>query len=90
MAIRQFELFHGAVLTKLVRRGQRVALTMIETSPNDPWAVYTINDAVDVHSLGREAPFRGVLSSHRSSCDRCVTYNRDATYSRFLFVVDVE
>lgn len=55
MSIKQFELFHGAVLAKLVRRGQRVALTMIETRPGDPWAVYTINDAVDLFVKYRTA-----------------------------------
>lgn len=33
MPIKQFELFHGAVLTKLVRGGGKVKLTLIETRP---------------------------------------------------------
>ena len=47
MTIKQFELFHGAVLAKVVR-DRPVALRMIETRPGEAWAVYTINDAVDL------------------------------------------
>lgn len=48
MAIKQFELFHGAVLTKLLRSDRPVTLRMIETRPGEAWAVYTINDEVDL------------------------------------------
>ena len=48
MTIKQFELFHGAVLTKLVRSDRPITLRMIETRPSEAWAVYTINDAVDL------------------------------------------
>ncbi|MBC8493116.1 MAG: hypothetical protein H8D43_04955 [Chloroflexi bacterium] len=48
MTIKQFELFHGAVLTKLVRSDQTRTLRMIETRPGEAWAVYTINDAADL------------------------------------------
>lgn len=50
MPIRQFELFHGAVLTKLARSDRPVTLRMIETRPRDAWAVYTINDEVDLYA----------------------------------------
>ena len=48
MTIKQFELFHGAVLTKLVRSDQTRTLRLIETRPGEAWAVYTINDAADL------------------------------------------
>ena len=48
MAIKQFQLFHGAVLTQLVRNDRPLTLRMIETHPDDAWAVYTINDQVDL------------------------------------------
>lgn len=48
MPIRDFELFHGAVLTKIVRSDRPIALRMIETKPNESWAFYTINDEVDL------------------------------------------
>ena len=58
MTIKQFELFHGAVLTKVVRSDRPIALRMIETRPGEAWAVYTVNDAVDLflkHSTSARA-----------------------------------
>ncbi len=49
MAIKQFELYHGAVLTALVRSDRPVTLRMIETRPSEAWAVYTLNDEVDLY-----------------------------------------
>lgn len=43
MSVHEFELFHGAVLTKLVRSDRPVTLRMIETRPAEAWAAYTIN-----------------------------------------------
>jgi hypothetical protein len=54
MPVREFELFHGAVLTKLVRADHPLTLRMIETRPSDAWSTYRINDQVNVlikHSL---------------------------------------
>ena len=48
MSIKEFHLFHGAVLTKLIRSGKPVSLSLIETKPEDSWAAYTINDEVDI------------------------------------------
>jgi hypothetical protein len=48
MPIREFELFHGAVLTKLVRADRPITLRMIETRPADAWSTYRINDAVSI------------------------------------------
>lgn len=47
-AVRQFELFHGAVLTALLRRDHPIALSMVETMPSDSWSTYRINDAVNL------------------------------------------
>ncbi len=55
MSIRQFELFHGAVLTKLVRRDKPVTLRLIETNMDDSWSAYKIND-VDVFFKHSSSP----------------------------------
>jgi len=46
MSVHKFELFHGIVLTKLVRSDKPVSLRLIETEPDEAWAAYKINDAV--------------------------------------------
>ena len=46
MSVKIFELFHGAALAKIMRRGKKVSLLMTETRPSDVWAAYTLNDAV--------------------------------------------
>lgn len=38
VSIREFELFHGAALTKIVRAERPVTLRLIETRPDDAWA----------------------------------------------------
>lgn len=48
MALREFELFHGAILTKLVRSERPITLLMIETEPSKEWAVYLINNEVSL------------------------------------------
>ncbi len=48
MSVREFELFHGAVLAKIVRNDKPVTLRMIETKPNTEWAIYRINDEVEL------------------------------------------
>jgi hypothetical protein len=44
MTIKLFELFHGAVLTKLVRKDRPVTVTLIETRQDEAWSVYKIID----------------------------------------------
>lgn len=44
MSLKEFELFHGSVLTKLVRRDDDVTLSLVETDRNT-WAMYRVNDA---------------------------------------------
>jgi hypothetical protein len=46
MPIREFELFHGAVLTKIVRSDQPMTLRMIETKPGESWSAYTVNGEI--------------------------------------------
>jgi len=61
MSIKKFELFHGAVLTKLVRNDRPTTLRMVETK-GEAWSVYTVNDEVELfikvrstaHELSRE------------------------------------
>lgn len=58
MSVRGFELFHGAVLTKLVRTDRPLTLRLIETRPTDSWSTYRINDEVNVllkHSVNPQA-----------------------------------
>jgi len=56
MAIRDFELFHGAVLARILRKGRRVALTMIETKPAESWSAYRINDVASLYVKYCAAP----------------------------------
>ena len=46
MSIDLFELFHGVVLTKLLRSGNPVKLCMVETNPKECWSAYKLNDEV--------------------------------------------
>ena len=58
MPVREFELFHGSVLTKLVRSDRPLTLRMIETRPGDAWSTYRVNDEVSVllkYSLNRRS-----------------------------------
>jgi len=50
MSVSEFQLFHGIVLTKLVRSDRPITLRMIETRPNEAWSSYTLNsDAADLY-----------------------------------------
>lgn len=48
MSVREFELFHGAALTKLVRTETALTLRLIETRPTDSWSTYRVNDEVNI------------------------------------------
>jgi len=48
MPVKEFELYHGAVLTKILRSEKPVALRLIETRPAENWSTYTLNDTVDL------------------------------------------
>jgi len=47
--VKEFELFHGIVLTKLVRSDRPTSLRLIETDPSRAWAAYTVNDEVTLY-----------------------------------------
>ena len=54
--VKEFEIFHGAVLTALVRRDEPLSLSMIETQPSEAWSTYRINDSANLlvkHSTNR-------------------------------------
>ncbi|TCD46848.1 hypothetical protein [Chlorobium sp. N1] len=48
MSVREFELYHGAVLAKILRSDKPVALRLVETKPGENWSTYTLNDAVSL------------------------------------------
>ena len=77
MSVKEFELFHGAVLTKVLRSDRPVALRLVGTRPGENWSTYTLNDAVDLlvshskspRSVARSGGVRhGHSSSARTSC----------------------
>ena len=43
--VKKYHLFHGAVLTNLLRKGRTVNLCLIETKPKEDGLTYRINDA---------------------------------------------
>ena len=54
MSIKEFHLFHGALLTQLVRSERPLTLRMIETRATDSWSTYRINNEINLvakHSL---------------------------------------
>ena len=62
MSVREFELYHGAALAKVLRSEKPVALRLVETKPGESWSTYTLNDAVDLlvtHSKGPRPVSRG-------------------------------
>lgn len=48
MAIKDFEYYHGAVLTKILRKDVPTSIKLVETN-KDSWCIYTINDAVALY-----------------------------------------
>ncbi len=59
MAIHEFELFHGAALTRLLRSDRPVALRMIETKVREAWAAYRVNDEVTLYLKHSKKPKKG-------------------------------
>ncbi len=61
MSVKEFELFHGAVLAKLVRNEKPITLRLIETRFDDG-RVYTLNDVIELyvkHSISPRQLTRG-------------------------------
>ena len=48
MAIKEFELFHGGVIARLLRAEKPVTLRLVETRPKENWSTYTLNDSIDL------------------------------------------
>lgn len=63
MALKEFELFHGSVLTQLVRRGSKVTLSLVETD-RDSWAIYRVND-IDFFIKHSASPRALTLQRHK-------------------------
>lgn len=75
MSVRQYELFHGAILTKLLRNEKPITLRLIERAAGDPWSAYRVNNCcyiyvkyrttfrVDSHFL--EIPIFDFLFTHQ-------------------------
>ena len=62
MAIKEFELFHGVVLTKILRSDRPVSFLFIENAQMIQVDVYTINDEIELfikHSISPRALSRG-------------------------------
>jgi hypothetical protein len=49
MSIKEFHLFHGALLTQLVRSERPLTLRMIETRAADSWSTYRINSEISLN-----------------------------------------
>jgi hypothetical protein len=54
--VHEFEMFHGIVLTKLVRRKLPVSLLMIETQAKEAWSEYKVNDQVILYVKHSTSP----------------------------------
>lgn len=46
MSVHDFEFYHGAALTKIMRSDRPITLRMIETAPSEVWSAYRLNDEV--------------------------------------------
>lgn len=44
MRIKEFELFHGACLTRLIRREKPLTMRLIEIDSSQSWSTYRVND----------------------------------------------
>lgn len=55
MPIKDFELFHGVVLNRLVRSDKPLTLRLIETH-DDTWGVYKLNDEVELYIKHSASP----------------------------------
>lgn len=49
MSIQDFELYHGAVPTKVMRTDPKPTLRLVEKDQTDAWGSYRVNDMVVLH-----------------------------------------
>lgn len=52
MSIKNFQFYHGAVLTKILRLDVPTSLKLVETSETS-WCTYTINDSIALYMMYR-------------------------------------
>ena len=62
MTIKDFELFHGAVLTRIARQNKDLTLRMIETQPSSAWGLYRVDDKANLLIKHSKSPER--LNGH--------------------------
>ncbi|MCG2738779.1 MAG: hypothetical protein L6300_00885 [Syntrophaceae bacterium] len=63
MYIKNYEMYHGAVLVHLIRKEKPISLRLIETHPKEQWSTYVINDAISIlitHSTNARKVRQGV------------------------------
>jgi hypothetical protein len=53
MKLQDYELYHGAVLTRLVRSGQFTTVRMIETNRKECWSAYVVDEDCAVYCKHR-------------------------------------
>lgn len=56
MGVKDFELFHGAVLAKLIRNGRPISLKLIEMQIDQSRCAYLINDSTYVYVKHSKTP----------------------------------
>lgn len=54
--VKDFHLFHGAVLATVLRSEKPVALRLVETRPGQNWSTYTLNDSIDLFITHSRTP----------------------------------
>ena len=66
MAIKKLEMFHGAVLARLVRSERPTTLRMIETNLREAPSTYKVNDSVSLFVAYRNLRYRGKSKDKQS------------------------
>lgn len=56
MPIKEYEFYHGAVLTKILRKDIPTNLKLVEANPKELWSAYRINDQVVFYMKSSTAP----------------------------------
>lgn len=78
MTIKEFELFHGAVLAKFMRRDRSVNVVLIETHPKDTWSKYMVSYGFnDVPLLIKHSTNQRKLKRKRGACAWTFVFSPD-------------
>ena len=56
MSVHEFELFHGCVITKILRSDRPITLRLIQTKPQEHWSTYILNDETNLFVSHSVAP----------------------------------